>query len=272
MVEPIVVSDLKMLRKVVLAAIEKDGPRVDLNHIDVGGVDTFDGLFKDTGFCGDVSRWNMEKAVYTTEMFMGTPFNGDVSKWNFKKLYHTRDMFRDSLFNGDVSQWDVRKMLGSLEYRGMFQNGHFAQDLSAWNIANVLDDVRNVLIVGINNSSRMLPTPPGMKETTPMPMPTPAFLREKSLKDYAKLFGGPALFGEYLAKRPFGIMHFDVCCASDTCPAGVAQEDFEWSRELFAVGTALGLDNTALRGMCVGQLGARGTKAAESFALDGLVR
>ena len=264
MLEPIFVSNSNTLREVVLAAIREYGPSVDLNHVDVGGVDNFNGLFKDTGFCGDVSGWNMANARFANEMFGGTSFNGDLSKWDLGSLEEARGMFRNSHFNGDVSNWHVTHMLMCQKNEGMFDTPYFSQDLTAWNIENACNEFQTHISVNMTTGMRFFPnitsaTPPLSK------------LRETSLKTCASLFGGQGRLGEYFSKAPFGVMHFDACCENVTCPVGIAQEDFEWSREIFFVGTGLGLNNVELRELCVIQLGTRGDKGLVAVSLDGML-
>ena len=269
--KPIVVRDLKTLREVVLAAISEYGPSVDLNHINVWGVDRFDGLFKDTGFCGDVSKWSMTNARFTNEMFAGTPFNGDLSKWNFKRLEEARGMFKDSHFNGDVSQWNVGTIPRFNNKQGMFDTPYFSQDLTAWNIATVWEESCVHKLVLDAYVQRRLLAAAKMKEPFNATSISETELRGKSLEHYADIFGGQARLSEYLSRAPFGVMHFDACCASTACPVGIDQEDFEWSREILSVGTGLGLDNAGLRTFCVDQLGIRKMRTTESFSLDGML-
>lgn len=264
--EPIVVSDLNTLREIVLAALSEYGPTVDLNPIHVGGVDRFDGLFKDTEFCGNVSQWDMGNARFANEMFSGTPFNGDLSKWNCTRLEETRGMFKDSLFNGDVNQWNVARMLRFEKNKGMFDTLHFSQDLTPWNIANVCETYRTNSLSALKKNTRLWLAIDGENQSK-LATPQPGELRKESLKTYAKIFGGQARLQEYFSRAPFGVMHFDVCCANAMCPVGVSQEDFEWSRRIFSVGIGLGLDNAGLRALCASQLAARGEKE-EIFSLD----
>ena len=259
MIEPIIVKDLKTLRDVVFTAISEYGPSVDLNHIDVGGVDNFDGLFKDTEFCGDVSRWNMAQAKSTNEMFAGTPFNGDLSKWNPTRLEEACKMFKNSLFNGSIDHWNP-SLLFFGQMNGMFENAAFSQDLTAWHITDKCEqfELRTASLV----------------KTYPLKtrIPTNEALREHSVTVYAKIFGGENLLSKYLARTPFGIMHFDACCVSQSCPTGVSAEDFQWSRELLLIGNGLGLDNPGIRALCIGNFETRNQrKIVESFSLDGFL-
>lgn len=268
MVSPIVVSDLKALREVVLAEILRDGPGVDLNHVDVSGVDTFDGLFKDTGFCGDVSHWKTSKAKSMAEMFMGTPFNGDISNWDVKCLENTKSMFAGSLFNGDVSRWNAGRIIRCGKNQGMFQDSSFAQDLTGWKIANIREYFQMTTLSALSKSPTLWAAISGGK---PQPtLPTQETLRRTTYDTYTTLFGGLDQLNAYLARTPFGVLHFDVCCVSETCPSGVSEADFVWSKDLLVVGEGLGMDNAGIRELCRGQMGLRNEHKEESLSLCGL--
>ena len=244
MVSPIVVSDLKALRNAVLLEIKRGGPAVDLNHIDVGGVDTFDGLFKDTGFCGDVSQWNMSQAKSAVEMFAGTPFNSDVSRW------------------------DVAVLLRRNKTQGMFTDTPFSQDLTMWRIAGVRENFQAGTLAAFTRNTALWAAISGDKEK-PAAF-TPETLRKNTVNTYADLFGGPEGLSTYLAKVPFGVMHFDACCVTDTCPAGIAQADFDWCKDILSVGTALGLANAGIRELFGSQWPLRHDNLRESFPIVGL--
>lgn len=259
MSKPIVVSDLKTLRKVVLAAINEHGSSVDLNHINVGGLDDFTSLFEYTDFCGDVSQWDMARADYTNAMFAGTPFNGDLSKWNLRRLKEANDMFQNSLFNGRIDHWSPSVLFFG-QMNGMFENCAFTQDLTAWRITDKCEqfELRTASLVKTHPLTTRIPTNEA--------------LRKHSVTVYAKMFGGEDHLSKYLARTPFGVMHFDACCVSQSCPAGVAPEDFAWSRELLMMGNGLGLDNPGIRALCRGSLEARNRGGlVESFLLDGVL-
>ena len=244
MFKPIIAKDSKALRRLVLEAISKYGPSVDLNPINVVGVSDFTGLFKDTGFCGNVSKWNMKWAKYTNDMFAGTPFNGDVSMWNFKNLQ---------------------------EARGMFENNYFAQDLTACNLVTVWETSLTHAFLSRNYLNARLARFAKNKKQHHTNPPSEMELREKSLERCADMFGGPDRFGEYLTRIPFGVLHFDICCANAMCPVGISQENFEWSRNILVVGMGLGLNNAELRQLCVDRLGGRSEKVFEEVSLEGLL-
>lgn len=238
------------LRVQVRKAMDEHGPACDLNHLDVGTIQSFEGIFKGTGFCGDVSGWDMRNAAFTTEMFMDTPFNGDVSRWRMPRLEDTKRMFANCPFNGDVSGWGCASLLRRYQYDGMFNGETFAQDLSAWAIAEVREAFQIMSLKTLTRSSVLWAA---ISDKKPPTAPDAATLRASTVQAYAKLFGGDEGLARYLARTPFGAMHFDACTAADNCPDGVQEDDYRWCQELLSVGIGLGLDNTQLRELFAAQ-------------------
>ena len=65
------------------------------------------GLFRDSTFNGDISKWNVSNVKYMTGMFMNSKFNGDISKWNVCKVENMAEMFKNSVFSRDISKWNI---------------------------------------------------------------------------------------------------------------------------------------------------------------------
>ena len=150
------------------------GADADLNHIDVSKVtdmcysgpnepERIDGLFTGTGFCGDVSRWDVSnvenmslvfyecdkfngnlgnwdvsKVVYASSMFNGcTEFEGTgLEKWNVANLKDACGMFLECRnFNADITKWDTKSLVKCTR---MFDTcTSLRRDLSKWNAENV---------------------------------------------------------------------------------------------------------------------------------------
>lgn len=224
----IIVKDSTQLRRLVLQAIDGQGPACDLNHLDVSAVENFDALFMDTNFCGDVSRWNMKSANSTMRMFKGTPFNGTILSWTIEHL------------------------IGCQAMDGMFADTTYSQDLAPLDIACINEklirygDIIRSKYDKHANDFEYFPT-----------VALPDALRKNTVKMYAALFGGSEGLAAYFNRVPFGLMHFDACSVADYCPAGIANEDFLRSRELIRVGSAMELDNTQVRAMCKNLLQSR---------------
>lgn len=234
------------LKTLIDEVIRTQGPACDLNHLYVGYIEFFEGLFKGTGFCGDVSQWDMRKARSTSEMFMDTPFNGDVSNWRMPRLEDATRMFAHAPFNGDVSQWGCPGLIRRYQFEGMFNGAAFAQDLSAWSIAPVRETFQVTSFKAMTRNPTLWAA---ISDKEAPAVPDGAKLRATTAQAYAKLFGGDEGLAQYLKTVPFGPMHFDVCSAAPTCPPGVQEEDYRWCQDLLAVGVGLGLDNTQLRAL-----------------------
>lgn len=238
------------LRDHVAGSIAQHGPACDLNHLDVGRIESFEGLFKGTDFCGNVSTWDMRRAKFTSEMFMGTAFNGDLSSWQMPALEDAVRMFDNAPFNGDVSGWDCAKLIRRYQYDGMFNGAVFAQDLSAWSIASVRETFQLVSLKALTRNSALWAAVSDKKAPA---LPDGATLRTSTAQAYAKLFGSDDGLAMYLARTPFGTMHFDVCSAAMQCPSGIQEDDYRWCQDLLAAGMGLGLDNAQLRALFVDQ-------------------
>lgn len=157
---PAVAVDNKHLRKLVQHNMGRHGKCCDLNHIDVSNVQDFTGIFANTDFNGDVSKWNMSNARSLQELFASCPFNGDISqwdvsnvidlsrtffkssfqgdisRWNVSRVSSMHSTFAHSQFNGDISQWDVSSVA---TMSAMFMASVFTQSLSEWDVSNVTD-------------------------------------------------------------------------------------------------------------------------------------
>lgn len=130
----IIARDENQLRELIALEIEKQGPQAMLNHIDVSGVQNMDGLFKNSPFNGDISKWDTSAVLSAESLFEGSAFNGDISQWDTSYMYRMSKMFKDSAFNGDISKWNVAQT-EKMDF--MFENCPFNGDLSKWDVSNV---------------------------------------------------------------------------------------------------------------------------------------
>lgn len=131
------------IKHIIKDAISKYGNEADLNFIQTYKVTGMSGLFMNTEFNGDISKWDVSNVVYMAEMFKNSPFNGDISKWNVSKVYNMSHMFSSARkFNQDISDWNVTNC-EHMEY--MFKDAMaFDQDLSKWIAVNT--DTSNMFI------------------------------------------------------------------------------------------------------------------------------
>lgn len=135
------------LQDMIIDAIEKNGPEVDLNHIDVSGIDNMRLLFymyygrsdKNKSqilqsFNGNISDWDVSGVTDMMLMFCDAKnFNQNISGWDVSSVENMSYMFKDAKsFNGDISEWDVS---GVTDMRCMFSGAEsFNQNLSDWNV------------------------------------------------------------------------------------------------------------------------------------------
>ena len=144
----VVAKDKEHLRKLIKAAIKKNGQRCDLNFIDVSHITDMSELFKGrehvgwsdwhktNAFNGDISKWDVSGVENMSGAFRRSVFDGDISQWDVSNVRSMRWMFYESRFNGDVSRWNVSNVE---DMRGMFYESRFGGDVSVWDVSNVKD-------------------------------------------------------------------------------------------------------------------------------------
>ena len=94
----------KELKQMIKEEIKIQGPRADLNHIDVSGITDFSELFLSSKkFNGDISKWDVSNATNMHAMFMRSSFRNDISEWDVSNVTDMSSMFFESQFNGDIS-------------------------------------------------------------------------------------------------------------------------------------------------------------------------
>ena len=73
-------ESFKELKRIIKARIDEEGPNCDLNDIDVSLIYDMSYLFYNTGFAGNVSKWDTSNVTDMSYMFAWTEFNGYISK------------------------------------------------------------------------------------------------------------------------------------------------------------------------------------------------
>jgi surface protein len=107
MVKP---KNLTELLDIVHAAIDKNGPEVDLNYIDTSLITNMSFIFRNSEFNGDISKWDTSKVKHMKGMFLGSKFNGDISRWDVRNVEAMNYMFAFSKFNQDIGRWNIDKL------------------------------------------------------------------------------------------------------------------------------------------------------------------
>lgn len=136
----IVVENVYELKKILMLEYDKgdvdDSDRlVDLNHIDVSKVKSFDYLFRNLYLTNvDVSNWDVSGAESMQGMFMDSNLNIDLSKWNVSNVCNMGSMFEGSKFNSVISTWDTSQVT---DMSRMFYCAIFTQDISNWDVSRV---------------------------------------------------------------------------------------------------------------------------------------
>ena len=98
------------LMELIRRRMNEQGPRCDLNDIDVSRITDMSHLFDDTNFKGVISEWDVSNVKNMSSMFAYSDFNGDISKWDVSNVQDMSEMFAYSKFSGDIDKWDVRRV------------------------------------------------------------------------------------------------------------------------------------------------------------------
>ena len=101
----IVVNNKKELKELINQRIEEQGPKCDLNDIDVSHIIDMSFLFYKSDFNGDISNWNTSSVMYMNGMFAWSKFNGDISNWNTSIVINMNRMFYNSPLSGYEPKW-----------------------------------------------------------------------------------------------------------------------------------------------------------------------
>ncbi len=244
---PISANSEQHLRELIAQAMAAHGERADLNHIDVGAISNFDGLFQNSAFNGDISQWDVSQGLYADNMFSNSAFDGNIANWNWQSLRTADGMFSNSVFKGDISQWKFRH-LSSCE--DMFFASAFDGDISNWTVGHVRKmrcmfrrarfsgDLFNWDFLNRPNCNGMLdPTFAGRLPRL-RSLPAGVFRTE----EYETMLGGGDNLQAYLARQPFGHAHAAFVLEIPGNPMWASSEDRAWLVGFKKTCLAMGLD------------------------------
>lgn len=99
------------IKEIIKSEILRLGINADLNHIDVRNVTDMTGLFCDSIFNGNISKWNVSSVNRMVGLFLRAEFNGDISKWDVSGVKKARAMFVQSKFNRYIGDWKFHEDL-----------------------------------------------------------------------------------------------------------------------------------------------------------------
>ena len=107
----------KELKQMIKEEISKQGPKANLNHINVSKITDFSKLFYKSDFNGDISKWDTSNATDMSGMFQECKlFNQDISNWDVSNVINMNGMFYYAeSFDQDISGWDVSKVKNNYE-------------------------------------------------------------------------------------------------------------------------------------------------------------
>ena len=167
------------LQDMIIDAIEKNGPEVDLNYIDTSEIEDMNLLFykyyinnrdKDKilrSFNGGISYWDVSNVKDMSYMFCAAKkFNQDISDWDVSSVTDMGFMFSCATnFNRNISDWDVS---GVEDMRYMFKDAtSFNSDISDWDVSSATD-MRNMFSGAKNFNQNLSSWGVTGKDTTDM--------------------------------------------------------------------------------------------------------
>lgn len=109
-------EELSNLVKMYLTNMKDKDDVLDLNHIDVSSITSFNNLFKDKNIVNvDISSWNTENLETCDSMFEGciNLKEVNISNFNTRKLRSMSKMFKDCIELtdiGDINYWDISEL------------------------------------------------------------------------------------------------------------------------------------------------------------------
>ena len=74
-------TDKLELKRLIDQRIKEQGPKCNLNDIDVSGVEDMSALFEGTDFNDDISKWDVSNVENMGHMFSRSPLDGKEPSW-----------------------------------------------------------------------------------------------------------------------------------------------------------------------------------------------
>ena len=93
------------LRSLVIKRVTEEGPKCDLNDIDVSKITDMSYMFMGLNLNGDISKWDVSKVENMAGMFADSKFDGDLSMWDTSNVKDMNDMFYLSPLSGREPDW-----------------------------------------------------------------------------------------------------------------------------------------------------------------------
>lgn len=80
----------------------------DFNWVDLSNLTDLSYLFHNSGFSGDISKWNVSHITNMSYMFLNAAsFNSSISSWDVSNVKNMKGMFENSAFNNNIINWNI---------------------------------------------------------------------------------------------------------------------------------------------------------------------
>lgn len=104
------VNNTDELKKLIECCIKTLGNKCNLNWIDVSNINNMEGIFYNSSFNGNISKWDVSNVTDMSYMFQQSKFNQNISKWDVSNVTIMDGMFMMAgKFNQDISKWNIAK-------------------------------------------------------------------------------------------------------------------------------------------------------------------
>lgn len=108
------VNNADELKKLIECCIKTLGNKCNLNWIDVSNITNMEGIFYNSTFNGNISKWDVSNVTDMSYMFQQSKFNQNISKWDVSNVTNMDGLFMMAKnFNQDISKWNIAKALYS---------------------------------------------------------------------------------------------------------------------------------------------------------------
>ena len=145
------------LKDIVNQLIKERGNDGDFNDIDTSEITDMSGLFENSKFNGDISKWDVSNVTNMYRMFkLCHYFNKPLNDWDVSNVENTEGMFDMATeFNQPLNNW---KLSSAVVIVDMFHSAYkFKQDLSSWDLRHIAVSQRRGMFTMSKMTKKYLP-------------------------------------------------------------------------------------------------------------------
>ena len=95
----------KELKELIRRRMNEQGPRCDLNDIDVSNVKYMCYMFTNSKFNKDISKWDVSNVRDMDSMFERSSFKKNIRKWDTSRVESMKDIFKGSPLANNKPKW-----------------------------------------------------------------------------------------------------------------------------------------------------------------------